>query len=68
MTSAEQAASAATTLRKRLTMLNVVQQVDIATDFDDSHFIRVWVTHRTREVLAHVPTEIEGVPVQIASI
>ncbi|MGC4067221.1 MAG: hypothetical protein QM784_21780 [Polyangiaceae bacterium] len=67
MTSAEEAASAAIRLRHRLEKFNVVQCVDIGVDFDASHYVRVWVTHRTRELLAHVPREIDGVAVRITS-
>lgn len=67
MITAEQASTAATTLRQRLAPIPVVQRVDIGVDFDASHFVRVWVTHRTREVLAHVPSEVDGVRVRITN-
>jgi hypothetical protein len=67
MTSAEQAATAATTLRQHLSLINVVQRVDIGVDSDTSHYVRVWVTHRTREVLANIPGEVDGVAVRITN-
>jgi hypothetical protein len=67
MISAEQASAAATTLRQRLAPIPVVQRVDIGVDFQLSHFVRVWVTYRTREVLAHIPREVDGVQVRITN-
>jgi hypothetical protein len=68
MTSAEEAASAATRLRQSLAKINVVQRIDIGVDFDSSHYVRVWVSLRTRELLAHVPREIDGVAIRITMI
>jgi hypothetical protein len=68
MTSAEEAASAATQLRQSLDKINVVQRIDIGVDFDASHYVRVWVSHRTRELLANVPREVDGVVVRITPI
>lgn len=68
MTTAEQAAMAATTLRKRLSDKPLVRLVDIGVDLDTSHFVRVWVSRRTPELLEAVPSNIDGVPVRVATL
>jgi hypothetical protein len=66
MTTAEQAALAATTLRQRLVDRPSVRLVDIAADLDTSHYVRVWVSKKTPELVEAVPDDVDGVAVRIA--
>jgi hypothetical protein len=66
MTSAEQAAIAATMLRQRLVNKTSVRLVDIGVDLDTSHYVRVWVSAKTPELVDVVPRSIDGVAVRIA--
>jgi hypothetical protein len=66
MTTAEQAATAATALRQRLVDRPSVRLVDIAADLDSIHYVRVWVSRKTPELVEAVPGDIDGVAVRIS--
>jgi hypothetical protein len=68
MSTAEQAALAATTLRNRLSDRPSVRRIDIGVDLDASHFVRVWVSKRTPELAQAVPNDLDGVAVRIATL
>jgi hypothetical protein len=66
MTSAEQAAMAATMLRQRLVDRPSVRLVDIGVGLDTSHYVRVWVSRNTPDLVEAVPQDVDGVAVRIA--
>lgn len=68
MSTAEQAATVATTLRQRLADKPSVRLIDIGVDLDTTHFVRVWVSKRTPDLLEAVPSTVDGVTVRIATI
>ena len=68
MTSPEQAAHAATTLRAHLGDPAWLQLIDISASRDASHFVRVHVAQLTPEVRAAIPERIEGVDVWVGAL
>lgn len=66
MTTAEQAAIVATTLRQNLVHRPCVRMVDIGVDLDTSHYVRVWVSRKTPELVEAVPSDVDGVAVRFA--
>ena len=66
MTTADQAAMAASALRERLANRPSVRRVDFGADLDSSHYVRVWVSQKTAELAEAVPSNIDGVAVRIA--
>lgn len=65
MTTAEQAAIVATTLRQSLVHRSSVQLVDIGVDLDTSYYVRVWVSKKTPELIEAVPHVVDGVAVRL---
>ncbi len=68
MSTAEEAANAATLLRQRLVDRPSVRLIDIGVDHSTSHYVRVWVKQKTPEVVEAVPRDVNGVAVRIATM
>lgn len=68
MSTAEQAATVATTLRQRLADRPSVRLIDIGVDLDTTHFVRVWVSKRTPDLAQAVPSSVDGVSIRIATM
>ena len=68
MTTAEEAASAATLLRQKLSDMSSVRLIDIGVDMDTSHYVRVWVRTKTPEIVQKLPHDINGVAIKVATL
>lgn len=68
MSTAEQAATVATTLRQRFADRPSVRLIDIGVDLDTTHFVRVWVSKRTPELVQAVPSSVDGVSIRISTM